>query len=93
MNTSIKDRLLQLFQKENIPVLDRDFWFSRLENAPEAAAEHIVRMFEEFPSHINWFRGIQERKEIALAANDTIAWEDIIEAEKKYLEIVAASLL
>lgn len=90
MTPETKNRITQLFEKQNILAQDREFWLSRLEQATDVAADDIVKMFEQFPAHIGWFRMMQEKKEIALALDDNTAWNNIVEEEKQYFASAVA---
>lgn len=67
---------------------NQDFWISRLETMPEEAQDNIIALFEMFPEEIDWFKGLQLRKEEALAKRDRQAWQKIIEEEGKHLSII-----
>jgi hypothetical protein len=81
MNGEQKQRLLSLFQDQNLSQEVKEFWLSRLTDAPSAVCESILGMFALFPGEIGQLRVIQERKEQALASGDAEAWKGIVADE------------
>ncbi len=81
-------RLNLIFSLAETEKSARDFWISRLEIMPEEARDNIIALLEMFPEEINWFKGLQLRKEEALAKRDRQAWQKIIEEEGKHLSII-----
>lgn len=78
--------LQSFFTVYNVSPEDREFWTSRLEKANDEMRTGILNLFREFPDRIGWFRVMQEKKEAAIVSGDEKIWQDIVEAEKHYLQ-------
>lgn len=85
MNEQQKATLIRIFDSQNLPEGERNFWLSRLEGAPEEVRANIISLFEAYPQEIMWLRDIQEKKERALKHNDTQAWQEVLQQEEEQL--------
>ena len=90
MNDGQKQQFITLFQNQNISESDNNFWFSRLETMTEEMQTHVLALFQEFPQEIMWLRGIQERKDHALALRNHEEWKSILKEEEDHFDRLSA---
>ncbi|MBI4086457.1 hypothetical protein HY416_00540 [Candidatus Kaiserbacteria bacterium] len=89
MTEEQKQKLVALFEEQKTSEDDQAFWFTRLSDASPVLCESVIEMFALFPGEMGQLRGMQERKEQALASGDMDAWGGIVEDETRRLAALA----
>lgn len=83
---NIKEKILEIIQKQPLSFADSKNWRVVLENIPEELCVDILEFIESNSEGLRILTNNLNKKVEALEKKDTKKWEEILEEEKQFFQ-------